>query len=133
MILRSWSPLIAATTILIAILTPHRSDAGPIYLNLVTDPVTTAFSGIPAVGGFSGTSTRAGAGTWQLYVLDDQAASFGIALYQISLVGSVPAINHRSPQTYYDTNDDVDFRAGFALVRTINNVNPIGAATEPRG
>jgi autotransporter-associated beta strand protein len=108
---------------------PAGARAGPVYLNLVVNPSTTAFFGIPSSGGFSGTSTRSGAGTWQLFVLDTNADSFGINNYSLSLVGTLPAINHRSPQTSWDDVDNFGpYPAGFASLRTGTNANPITAA-----
>src|SRR3954466_9618918 len=73
------------------------AHAGPMFVYLVVDPTTTAGAGVPKVNGLGVTSSRSGPGTWHLYALDDSTADFGIRNYNISLTGTIPAINHRSP------------------------------------
>jgi hypothetical protein len=94
--------------------------------------VTTAFSGIPAVHGFSGLSNRSGAGTWHLYAIDDIDNSFGISSYFVKLNpgpgGSIPAISNRSPNTVWFDIDGDNFSAGFASLRSVSNANPITGA-----
>jgi len=108
------------------------ANAGPLYVYLVTDPASTAGAGVPASGTFTPTSSRSGAGTWHLYAVDDNANSFGIRNYSVTIApgvgGTVPAINHRSPNTGWDTaTQDGPFSAGFNDLRSAGNVNPIVA------
>jgi hypothetical protein len=106
------------------------AGAGVIF-DLVIDPPTTAFNGIPPASGSSGTSTRSGAGTFHIYALDDTPGSLGIANYSVGLLGSITVINHRAPLTnVQDANGDV-FAAGFHLGRTGTNVNPIQGSQAP--
>lgn len=111
--------------------------SGPVYLNLVVDPPTTAFSGIPAAGGFNGISTRAGSGTWHLYAIDDTDNSFGIQFFFIRLKpglgGAIPQVANRSPVTSWDDDSTFGggngpFYTGFLDVRSApNNSNVSGA------
>jgi hypothetical protein len=109
------------------------ANAGPMFVYLVTDPATTAGAGIPSVNGLAPTSSRSGAGTWHLYAVDDSTTDFGIRNYQIAITpaagGTVPAINHRSPNdAAWDTaTNDGPFAAGFNDLRSGNNINPIVA------
>jgi len=119
--------------LLIILLTSAASFAGTIELYLVIDPATTAGAGVPPAGGFGVTSTRSGAGTWQLYVVDEAQGSFGIAQVQAKLNGIIPAINNRLTQTIYDTADDTGFKAGFTLLRSATNVNPVFGSAELPG
>jgi hypothetical protein len=125
-----------ACLVLIALLVAPAAEANALYFDLVIDPPTTAFSGIPAVDGFSGTSNRSGPGTWHLYAIDDIDNSFGISSYFVILNpgsgGAIPAISNRSPNTsWFDFNDDGPFGAGFAAVRSGPNSNPIFGAQGP--
>jgi hypothetical protein len=99
----------------------------------VVDPTTTAGAGVPAVNSMTVTSSRSGAGSWHLYAVDDSTTDFGIRNYSITLSpgagGSIPAINHRSPNDpSWDTaTSDGPFAAGFNDLRSGSNVNPIVA------
>ena len=90
-----------------------------VIVGLLLNPVSTAGGGAM--------STRSGAGSWQLYALDDSNTDFGISSYNITMSGTT-AINHRSPRTTInDVNGDPQ-TAGFSLLRTGTNVNPIQAS-----
>ncbi len=125
--------MILPCLLLAALFASRVSYAGSVDLFLITDPPTTAFVGVPPAGGFSGTSTRSGAGTWHLFALDDADGSFGIAQVKAQLIGTLPAINNRLTQTLYDTVDDVGFKAGFTLLRSATNANPITGSAELPG
>jgi hypothetical protein len=99
---------------------PVTSDAA-LVVALVLDPPTTAGSS-PDV-----TSTRSGSGTWHLFALDDVPGDYGIGNYNIIVAGA-GSVNHRSPVTnIQDTNGDAQ-SAGFNLLRTPTNANPIQAS-----
>src|SRR5262249_6274598 len=107
--------------------------AGNMYLYMVVDPATTAGAGVAASGSFSVQSNRSGSGTWQLYAVDDIAGSFGIAQVKAQLTGTTPIITNRVTQTLYDTDDDSGDKAGFTLLRSANNANPVTASQELPG
>jgi hypothetical protein len=87
-----------------------------VIVGLLLNPASTAGGGA--------TSTRSGVGSWQLYALDDSSTDFGISSYNIAMSGTT-AVNHRSPvSTINDVNGDPQ-TAGFNLLRTGTNVNPI--------
>jgi hypothetical protein len=109
------------------------ANAGPMSLFLIVDPATTAFAGVPAVAGQATSSTRSGAGTWQLYAADEGTGSFGIAQVQAALTGTIPAISNRLTQTTYDTSADSGFKAGLTLLRSATNVNPVFGSAELPG
>lgn len=95
------------------------ANAGVIF-GLLLDPAATAGGGA--------TSTRSGAGTWQLYAVDDSTSDFGISSYNITMTGAT-AINHRSTSTTAITDGNGDTQsAGFPLLRTATNANPIQAS-----
>lgn len=126
-----------ACLVLTGRLVAPAAQAGALYFDLVIDPATTAFSGIPAVHGFSGVSNRSGPGTWRLYAIDDIDNSFGMRNYFVKLNpgagGTIPAISNRSPRTdwMFDVNDEDSFSAGFTDIRSASNANPIFAAQGP--
>jgi len=99
------------------------------FVYLVVDPATTAGAGVPLSNTLSVTSSRSGAGTWHLYAVDDQTNEFGIRSYNVALTGTVPAVNHRSPNDgAWDTaTSDGPFAAGFNDLRSGSNVTPIVA------
>jgi len=109
------------------------ASAGPVSLFLIVDPATTAFARVSAVANQPTASTRSGAGTWQLYAVDEAQGSFGIAQVQAALTGTVPAISNRLTQTTYDTADDSGFKAGLTLLRSSTNVNPVFGSAELPG
>jgi len=108
----------------------NQLQAQTIGLNLVINPPVTAFSGIPASGGFSGTSTQSGPGTWQLFAYDNGANSYGIRDISIKLLpgagGSIPSIINRLPITGW-SNGSGSFAAGFTDSRVAANNTVSGA------
>jgi hypothetical protein len=119
----------AATVLLAAVFAVPGAHAGPMYVYLNIDPPTTAGFGVPTVNGLGVSSSRSGVGTWHLYAADDSSADFGIRNYNISLTGTIPALNHRSPNdAAWDTAlNDGPFAAGFNDLRSGSNVNPMVA------
>jgi hypothetical protein len=111
----------------------QASEAGQVSLFLTIDPATTAGYGVLPAGGFSVSSNRSGPGTWHLFAIDDATNSFGIAQVKAQLIGTVPAINNRLTQTRYDTDDNSGFKAGFTLLRSATNANPIIGSAELAG
>jgi hypothetical protein len=100
---------------LAALIMASSANAG-VIVGLLLNPASTAGGGA--------TSTRLGNGSWQLYALDDSSTDFGISSYNIAMSGTT-ALNHRSPvSTIDDVNGDPQ-SAGFNLLRTGTNVNPI--------
>jgi len=82
----------------------------------------------PSTAGAGATSTRTGAGTFHLYGADDNAGSFGIATYSISLGPAVTASSNRSPvSTISDSNGD-NQSAGYSMLRSSTNANPMTGA-----
>lgn len=114
-------------SLMTAVLLASVANAGPVYLNLVLNPATTA-------GGGS-TSTQSGANRWHLYAFDDTDGSLGIGAFGISLTNLTGILN-RSPRTDWDT-DDPDtgpFAAGFHAQRSANDTTaPIAANANPLG
>lgn len=109
------------------------ANAGPMYAYLVIDPATTAFAGVPATAGpppaafAERTSTRSGAGTWHMYLVDDTTGSFGIKNFSVKIDGAT-AITNRTPQTSWDDVDQNGSRpAGLNDVRSAANASPITA------
>jgi len=102
-------------------------------LQLVLDPATTAGNGIPAVNGFSVTSTQSGAGRYHLYLLDNTTDSFGVSSYNITVSGATTGL-HRSPTTSWnDADEGGPYNAGFSLLRSANNFAPLATfqASQP--
>jgi hypothetical protein len=90
-----------------------------VIVGLILNPASTAGGGA--------TSTRSGNGSWQLYAIDDSNTDFGISSYNITMSGTT-ALNHRSPvTTVQDVNGDLQ-TAGFSLLRSGTNANPIQAS-----
>jgi hypothetical protein len=125
-------PIAAFAVCLLLVASFGTRAVANVYLDLVVDPPTTAFSGIPAVHGFSGLSNRSGAGTWRLYAIDDVDNSFGISSYAVKLNpgtgGAIPVISNRSPRTDWEDLDEDVFTAGFTDLRSASNSNPITGA-----
>ena len=133
--------------LLVAILSARDIQAGEVYVALVIDPPTTAFSGVPASGGFNGTSQRSGPGTWHLFALDDVDNTFGINQVAIKVVpgpgGTIQNISNRLPMTAWDDDPSFGsgngpFNTGFNNGRSGNNMSLIagsqatlGDATQP--
>jgi hypothetical protein len=104
---------------LAAVLMVSGANAATI-LGVLLDPTVTAGGGA--------TSTRSGAGTFQLYAIDDNANSNGLATFSVTLGGSVLLSNNRAPVTsIQDENGDTQ-SAGFNLLRSSSNVNPMTGA-----
>jgi hypothetical protein len=99
-----------------ALIMASGANGGVILLMLLNPPST---------AGGGATSTRSGNGSWQLYAIESaDATDFGISSYNITMSGTT-ALNHRSPvTTVQDSNGDPQ-TAGFNLLRTGTNVNPI--------
>jgi hypothetical protein len=95
-----------------------RADAAVIF-NVLINP--------PSTAGGGATSTRSGLGSWHLYAIDDNADDFGISLYSVTMVNAT-AINHRSPVTNINDSNGDPQTAGFTLLRSATNANPIHAA-----
>ena len=111
---------IAALTIALALsLATVRDAPAAVIFAWSVNPTTTAGGGA--------TSTRSGIGTWQLYALDTDASSFGISSYNISM-DNTTAINHRAPVTTINDQNGDPQTAGFNLLRTATNANPIQAS-----
>src|SRR5215212_6032373 len=91
---------------------------GQMYLFLAIDPPTTAGAGIPVSGGFTVTSFRSGAGSFHLYASDDVAGSYGIATYNIKLIGTFTALNNRSSDSDWFDLDGFSYSEGFSDLRT---------------
>jgi hypothetical protein len=124
------------TTILLATVVAsfiNASANAAIILQLIIDPVADADAGIAPVNGMSVTSTRMGPGTWHVYALDNDTGSHGISSYNI-FVQNATTVLHRSPATFWnDVDENGPFNAGFTLLRSINNLAPIGTlqASQP--
>ncbi len=74
-----------------------------------------------AVAGAGATSTRSGAGTFQLYVADTNA-DFGISSYNVVMGSAVTGSNNRAPQVNGIQDDNGDIQAaGFTLLRSATN------------
>jgi len=73
-------------------------------------------------------STRSGPGSWQLYAIEDAAATdLGISGYSVTMTNTT-AINHRSP-TGSEVNTAGDTNPwGFSNLRSGTNANPIVAS-----
>jgi hypothetical protein len=108
---------------LAALIMASSANAG-VILGLLKDPATTA--GVA-------TSTRSGAGTWQLYAIEDAAAADqGISLYSVTMGANINAINHRSPFGSATNGDGDPAPFGFSGngLRSATNANPI-ASSQP--
>jgi hypothetical protein len=77
--------------------------------------------------------TLSGSGTWDLYARTSFGDNFGIASYKVSLLNTT-SILHRSPRARLSPDpagiDPDQEPAGFTLLRTANNVNPIHASQD---
>lgn len=93
------------------------AQAAPMYVYVVADPATTAGAGIPALNGMTVSSTKTGAGKFQVYAVDDVTGSFGIKSYNIKLNGTITTLLNRSPNATWTDADDVSSAEGFNDVR----------------
>jgi len=100
------------------------AQAGPMFVYLVVDPTTTAGAAVPGAGGFSVTSSKNGAGTFQLYAVDDVTGSFGIKSYQVKLNGTIQTLLNRTTTGAWN---DVDAAGPYA--EAMNDVRTANAAT----
>jgi hypothetical protein len=103
-----------------ALIMASSANAG-VILGLLTNPANT--SGVAV-------SNRSGAGSWQLYAIEDAAAADqGISLYSITMSGTT-AINHRSPfGSATNTNGDpVSWGFSGNGLRSGTNANPISSS-----
>jgi hypothetical protein len=82
----------------------------------------------PSTAGVGASSTRSGANTFQIYAADDNAGTFGIATYSLTLGPAVTASSNRSPVTTIQDNNGDAQSAGFNLLRSSSNVNPMTGA-----
>jgi hypothetical protein len=110
-------PKVLLATLIAALVISATGNAAVIF-QYVLDPPTTA-------GGGS-ISTQSGAGRYHLYAYDNTVGSLGIAAYDIALTGTTSNL-HRTPNTHYFEvdEDEGEGDAGFPLLRTVNNVNPM--------
>lgn len=104
--------LLAGASALILVLLAHGDCFSNVIVGLVIDPATTAGGGA--------TSTRSGPGTWQLYIADDNADSFGILTYSVQLA-SVTEVEHLSPVTTISDAVGELYPAGFNFLRSLND------------
>jgi hypothetical protein len=105
-----------------ALIMASSANAG-VILGLLTNPASTAGVAV---------SNRSGAGSWQLYAIEDAAASDqGISLYSITMSGTT-AINHRSPFGAASNSNGDPVSWGFSGngLRSGTNANPI-ASSQP--
>jgi hypothetical protein len=94
------------------------AQAAPMFVYVVADPTTTAGAAVPATNGMTVSSSKLGAGTFQVYAVDDITGSFGIKSYNIKLNGTIQTLLNRSPNANWNDADDVASPEGFNDVRT---------------
>jgi hypothetical protein len=95
------------------------AQAGPMFVYLIVDPVATAGAGVPAAGALSISSSKSGAGTFQLYAVDDVTGSFGIKSYQVQLNGTITTfLNRATNGTWNDTDGAGPYAEAMNDVRT---------------
>jgi len=109
------------------------ANAGSVSLYLIVDPAATAFAGVAPVAGLSTASNKSGAGTWQLYAVDEASGSVGIAQVKAQFLAAPTSIINRITQAGYDTADDSGFKAGLTLLRSGTNANPLTGSAELSG
>jgi hypothetical protein len=97
----------------------QAAHAGPMFIYMFVNPVSTAGAGVPAANGMTVSSSKSGSGTFQLYAVDDVTGSFGIKSYQIKLNGTITTFLNRSPNGQWnDTDAAGPYPEGFNDVRT---------------
>jgi hypothetical protein len=95
------------------------ANAGSMYIFTVIDPPTTAGYLIAPANGMTVSSTKSGAGTFQLYAVDNVTGSFGIKSYQVKLNGTITTFLNRAPNgSWNDTDAAGPYAEGFNDVRT---------------
>jgi len=99
-----------------ALVLASSANAAVIY-GLLLNPATTAGAG--------SNSNRSGAGTWQVFAVDNAAGNSGISSFDVTLSnpGGTIAASNRAPQTSYDADGGgTAASAGFTFLRqTLNN------------
>src|SRR3954451_15840849 len=104
--------------LLITALDVRTADAGPMYIFLYIDPPTTAGAGIPASNGMTINRSKAGPGTFHLFVGDTVTGSFGIKVYNIKLTGTLTTFLNRAPNGLWnDAGETGPFAEGFNDIR----------------
>jgi PEP-CTERM motif len=105
----------------LAVLVMASSSNAAVIFGLLVDPSVTA--------GPNSSSNRSGAGTWQLFAVDNLDSNFGLSSYDVSvsLPGGVVSANHRSPTTNYDADGGgTPGPSGFTFLRqTLANNSPL--------
>jgi len=102
------------------------ANAGSVYVYVVTDPATTAGAGIVAIPGgganMAVSSNKSGAGSFQVYAVDDADGSAGLRSFFMKLNGTVSGVLNRSPNANFDTDptygDGTQSNVGFDFSRT---------------
>src|SRR6187551_495389 len=95
------------------------AQAGSMYVYVVADPGSTAGAGVPAVSGMSVSSSKTGAGKFQVYAVDDVDNSFGIKVFNVKLNGTLTTLLNRSPSgAWNDTDGAGPYNQGFNDIRT---------------
>jgi len=101
-----------------ALMMASSANAG-IIVGLLANPAST--SGVAV-------SNRSGAGSWQLYAIEDTSGTdLGISSYNVTMTGT-SAINHRSPNGGFMNSNGDSPLWGFANLRSGTNANPIVAS-----
>lgn len=100
------------------------AQAGPMFVYIVVDPTTTAGAGVPGAGGFSVTSSKSGAGKFQVYAVDDIAGSNGIKSYQVKINGTLTSLLNRTTTGAWNDTD-----AAGPYAEAMNDVRTATAGT----
>jgi hypothetical protein len=97
------------------------AQSGPMYVWVVADPGSTAGAGVPAQNGMTVTSSKTGAGKFQVYAVDEVDGSFGIKVFNVKLNGTITTFLNRSPSgAWNDTDGAGPYAQGFNDIRTAN-------------
>jgi len=95
------------------------AQAGPMYVYVVADPGSTAGAGVPAASGMTVTSSKTGAGKFQVYAVDDVDNSQGIKVFNVKLNGTITTFLNRSPSgSWNDIDAAGPYNQGFNDIRT---------------
>src|SRR5689334_5992712 len=100
------------------------AQASSMFVYLMVDPPNTAGAGVPGAGGFSVSSSKSGAGTFQLYAVDDITGSSGIKSYQVKLNGTITTLLNRTTTGAWNDTD-----AAGPYAEAMNDVRTATAAT----